>query len=318
MEILKYCSRIADSPFDNRKHIAPLVGSALVSAGSAIATNMLNRKNADYAFDKQKAYNNWLLAHQTQAQVADLRSAGLNPAFMNGSQLGNTPSPPSYDTPSFENPIDLSNLMMFGKVSADTRLTNAQAKAQELLNADKESKNKAIAHNYDEGVWSLNGQPISDDEANKLLVSGSTVLPDFSIRSISPDGAEGRLEGEKLLKRWDKEVSDIDVGKLHNQLETLITNGQISNPRVVQALQNLPYWTYKDIIEKVNNAVVSRENMKKEGKILDLNKAMIQLEYEIKRDSNLNQYIDKIFDGEFTMKDFTKLLVMSFVNLLKR
>lgn len=296
--------------------IPPLVGAA-ASIGSNIITNLANKSNADTSFQREKDYNNWLLHNETQMRVQDARKAGLNPAFMNGSQLGSSAGSPTYDTPQFQSPMDLGTAMMFGKTAADTRLTNAQAKAQELLNADKESKNQAIAHTYDEGVWILNGKFISDDEANKLIESGSTDLPDFSIRSIAPDGAEGRFQGEQLLKRWDKEVNDINVAKLHNQLETLVTNGQIQNPRVVQALQNLPYWTYKDLVQKVNNAVTSRENMKKQGNILDLNKAMLKLDYDIKRDSNLNQYIDKIFDGDFTIKDFTKLLVMSFVNLLK-
>ena len=128
MDILKYCSeRICDSPFDIRKHIAPLVGAALVSGASTLLTNEMNRANARYSFNKQKDYNNWLLGHQTQSEVADARMAGLNPAFMNGSQLGSAPSPPSYDTPEFENPFDLSNLMMFEKVAADTEMSKANA-----------------------------------------------------------------------------------------------------------------------------------------------------------------------------------------------
>lgn len=299
--------------------IPALIG-ALGAVGSTMLTNQANKANAESGYQMQKDYNQWLLAHQTQEHVKDARSAGLNPAFMNGSQLGSTPSPPAYTPPTYISPLDLSSAMMFGKVASDTRLTNAQARAQELLNADKESKNKAIAHSYDEGVWLLNGKPISDDEANKLMMSSDDTvnLPEFSMRNINPEGAEGRLEGEKLLKRWDKEVSDIDVAKLHNQLETMVTRGQITNPRVIQALQNMPYWTYKDLIEKVNNAVVSRANMKKEGEILDLNKVMIKLDTDIKRDSNLNQYIDKIKAGTFDRYDLLKVIVMGFVNLLRR
>lgn len=294
---------------------------AIASIGSGLLNNFANRENSKEAFEAQKDYSMWLLRNQTQERVKDLRSAGLNPAFMNGSQLGSAPPSPSYTPSVSQNPLDLGSAMMFGKTSADTRLTNAQAKAQELLNADKEAKNKVLAHQYDDSVWLLNGKPISEEEATKLLNTpssdGSVQMPEFSIIPAVSEGAEGRFNAEQALKRWDKETSDINVGMLHNELERLVTEGQINNPRVVQALQNMPYWTYKDIVQKVNNAVTSRENMKKQGKILDLNKAMIQLEYEIKRDSNLNQYIDKIFDGEFTMKDFTKLMVMSFVNLLK-
>lgn len=298
------------------KCVVPAIIGAAAAVGSSLLTNAANRSNAERSYQIQRDYNQWLLSHQTQEQVRDLRSAGLNPAFMNGSQLGNTPSPPAYDTPHFDSPLDLSSAMMFANNAANTRLTNAQARAQELLNADKEHKNRAIAHTYDEGVWLLDGKPISDVDANDLLSSGSTELPDFSIRSIAPDGAEGRFEGEKLLKRWDKEVSDINVQKLHNALETMVTNGQISNPRVVQSLQNMPYWSYKDIVEKVNNAVVNRLNMKKQGDILDIDKVTKQLEQDITRDSNLLQYVEKAFSGDFSLKDLAKLLVLGFLGAM--
>lgn len=299
--------------------IPALIG-ALGAIGSTMLTNQANKANSESGYQMQKDYNQWLLSHQTQEHVKDARSAGLNPAFMNGSQLGSTPSPPSYTPPTYNSPLDLSSAMIFGKTIADTRLTNAQARAQELANKDKESKNKVIADTYKEGVWTLDGKVISDDEANKIMMSSgdSVNLPEFSMQVLNPEGAEGRLEGEKLLKRWDKEVSDIDVGKLHNQLETMVTQGQITNPRVIQALQKMPYWTYKDLIEKVNNAVVSRANMNKQGDILDLNKVMIKLDTDIKRDSNLNQYIDKIKEGTFDRYDLLKVIVMGFVNLLRR
>lgn len=301
--------------------IPALIG-ALGAIGSTMLTNQANKANALQGYEMQKDYNNWLLSHQTQERVKDARSAGLNPAFMNGSQLGGTPSPPSYTPPTYNSPLDLSSAMMFGKVASDTRLTNAQARAQELANADKESKNKAIAHTYDDSVWFYNGKSISEDEANKIMLSGSVDdvhnLPDLRIIPAPSEGAEGRMQGEQLLKRWDKELSDIDVAKLHNELETMVTKGQITNPRVMQALQNMPYWTYKELINKVNNAFVQRENMKKQGEILDLNKVMTKLDIDIKRDSNLNQYIDKIKEGTFDRYDLLKVIVMGFVNLLRR
>ena len=184
--------------------IPALIG-ALGAIGSTMLTNHANKANALQGYEMQKDYNNWLLLHQTQERVKDARSAGLNPAFMNGSQLGGTPPPPSYTPPTYNSPLDLSSAMMFGKVASDTRLTNAQARAQELLNSDKESRNKAIADTYKEGVWIYNGKPISTDEANKIALSGSASgtidLPAFDIRSIAPDGAEGRLQGEQFLKR---------------------------------------------------------------------------------------------------------------------
>lgn len=291
--------------------------TTIASIGSGLLNNFANKENSKEAFEAQKDYSTWLLRNQTQERVKDLRSAGLNPAFMNGSQLGSSVPPSSYTPSVSQNPFDLGTAMMFGKTSADTRLTNAQAKAQELLNADKESKNKVLAHQYDSSVWMLDGQPISDDEAMRIMNSGSFddvhQIPEFSIIPAVSDGAEGRFNAEQALKRWNKESSDIDVGMLHNQLETMVTQGQISNPRVIQALQNMPYRQYKELVERISNLVTQRDNMKKQGAILDIERVTMQLEQDIQRDNNINQYIEKIFSGDFEIKDLCKVLVMAFL-----
>lgn len=135
MELLKYCSqRICDSPFDRRKHWIPAAIAAAASIGSALLTNKSNKDLAEKTYQQQQDYNNWLLRNQTQESVKDLRAAGLNPAFMNGAQMANTPSPPSYEVPQMQSPIDFGSAMLFGQIAAQTRKTNAEANAQELLN----------------------------------------------------------------------------------------------------------------------------------------------------------------------------------------
>lgn len=291
--------------------IPALIGAA-ATIGSSILTNEANKRNADYAFNREQAYNNWLMQNETQMRVRDLRAAGLNPAFMNGAQMGSSAGSPSYDTPHMLSPLDLSSAMMFGKVASDTRLTNAQAKAQELLNADKEAYNKEIGKSTSVSYTDSNNVPIND--LDKWTSEHPNEIPNqLVITQFGKDGASGKFDASQVMKRWDKEVSDIDVGKLHNQLETMVTKGQISNPRVIQALQNMPYWTYKDLIQKVNNAVVSRENMKKQGKILDITAVTAKLEQDMARDSNINQYIEKMFNGNFEIKDLCKVLVMAFL-----
>lgn len=328
MEIYKYLNlRIVDSPFDSRKHWVPAAIAAAASIGSAIISNNQNKKMASDAFNREKDYSTWLLRNQTQESVKDLRAAGLNPAFMNGSQLANTPSTPQYDTPSVQSPLDFGSALLFSQVAARTRKDNADAENQELLNEDKKKRNEVVAHEYDDGVWMLDGKPISEEEANRIMLSpGSDKnLPNFVIRPYPQKGAEGRLQGEQLLKRWDKEVSDINVSMLQNQLQEMVTKGQISNPNVLGALENMPYRVYGEIVAKIDNIVKDTlkkqsetTNLGKQGLILDVQKTLLDLEKQITEDSNIYQYINKIGDGSFTFNDALKVIVMGFVGLLQR
>ena len=235
MDILKFCSdRICDSPYDVRKKINPLVGSALVSGVSTLLTNEMNRANAQYSFNKQKEYNNWLLGHQTQAEVADARMAGLNPAFMNGSQLGSAPSPPSYDTPEFENPFDLSNLMMLGKVSADTEMSKAnaqylseQAEGLRIENERKKVEDKEVADYLNESV--------SFADVDKYLQEHGE-LPSTVI--IGSKGATGRLSAKQRIKQYEAQVQDVSITAVRNEFESMVTNAQISNPKVMAAIDS--------------------------------------------------------------------------------
>ena len=328
MEIFKYCSqRICDSPFDNRKHWIPAAIAAAASIGSALLTNKSNKDLSNQTYQKQQEYNNWLLRNQTQESVRDLRSAGLNPAFMNGAQMANTPAPPSYDTPEMKNPLDLQTAMMFSNLVAQTRKINAEAENQELLNADKVKKNEVLAHEYDDSVWMLDGKPISEEEANRIMMSSGNDknLPNFVIRPYPSKGAEGRLQAEQILKRWDKEISDINVSMLQNQLQDMVTKGQISDPNVLKALQDMPYRLYSELLAKTENVVkdtlkIQSEttNLGKQGLILDIQKAILDLEKQITEDSNIYQYINKIGSGTFTLVDALKVVVMGFVGLIQR
>lgn len=309
MVIFKYCSgRICDSPFDSRKHIAPLVGAALISGASTLLSNEMNRANAQYSFDKQKEYNNWLLGHQTQEEVADLRKAGLNPAFMNGSQLGSAPSPPSYDTPEFENPFDLSNLMMFGKLSADTEMSranaqymNEQAEGLRIENERKKAEDSEVSDYLNENVT-------FGDVDEYLKIHGE--LP--STITIGSKGATGRLSAKQRIKQYEAQVQDVSINAVRNEFESMVTNAQISNPKIMAAIEDMPYRSWVALVHQTANVMANTSNLVKEGELLDIEKVTAQLEQDIQRDSNIYQYVDKMFSGDFEWKDLAKVAVMMF------
>lgn len=301
---------------------------AIAAAGSLLSTvltNRENKKNAKEGFEMQKDYSNWLLRNQTQESVKDLRAAGLNPAFMNGSQLSNTPSQPQYDVPNSQSPFDFGTSLMLGQALANARKANADAEAQELLNEDKKVKNKVLAHHYDDAAWMLDGKPISDEEATRLLNSPDGKLPDFVMLPSPSKGSEGRMQGEQLLKRWDKELSDISLAQVSNQLNEMVAKGKIQNPEVLQALENMPYRIYKDLLAKTEVSVkealkLSSESSKlnKEVSILDTEKLIKDLEYKIMKDTNIYDYIDKAFNGSLTLKDTVKAVVLGFIGVIQR
>ena len=107
----------------------PWIPSAIAAGASVVSsvmTNNANKNAAQNAFNQERDYSRWLLRNQTQEKVRDLRSAGLNPAFMNGSQLGAAPPSPTYSPPSFGAPADLSTAIL-GGMRVDAEVNNIKA-----------------------------------------------------------------------------------------------------------------------------------------------------------------------------------------------
>lgn len=133
MELLKYVNRsdFLTCPYDdNRKFVVPAIIGAVGAIAASQIANYNNSANSALAYNRQVEYNNWLLRHQQQMKVQDMRSAGLNPAFANGSQLGATPPPPSYQVlPS--QPMDFNNLFLLGKQLAETKNLENDSKKKE-------------------------------------------------------------------------------------------------------------------------------------------------------------------------------------------
>ncbi len=118
-------------PFDDRrKFIVPAIIGAVGAIAASQLSNYQNSENAALAYNRQVAYNNWLLGHQQQLKVRDMRSGGLNPAFANGSQLGATPPPPSYQVVPSQ-PMDFNNLFLLGKQLAETKNLETDSKKKE-------------------------------------------------------------------------------------------------------------------------------------------------------------------------------------------
>lgn len=122
------------------------VASQIQGIANQIGQEKENQRARDYnSIEAQKArdYNTWLLQNETQLKAQDARSAGLNPAFMNGAVLSNTPSPGNSPTsPSTTMPIDpqmiLSNRLLAAQtenVEAMTSKVNSETEQNKIRNS---------------------------------------------------------------------------------------------------------------------------------------------------------------------------------------
>lgn len=121
------------------------VSSSIDSLNNMIMQKKENQKARDFnskEAQKSRDYNTWLLENQTQLKSRDARSAGLNPAFMNGSVLGATPTPSSSpSSPSGIYPMhtDLLNNELLraqiGNVDAMTDKVNTEVEHNNIENS---------------------------------------------------------------------------------------------------------------------------------------------------------------------------------------
>ena len=193
-----------------QKNWIPAAIAAAGSIASTILSNKMSKDNARDAYNAQKDYSQWLLRNQTQESVKDLRAAGLNPAFMNGAQLANTPDQPQYDVPNVQSPIDFGSAMMFAQVGAqtenlqassekarqDAQLVHEQAEALKIENARKRVEDKNAAE------YLQSKQDYSNIE--EWLKLHPNELPDMV--AINVAGASGALSAKQRIKEYERAV----------------------------------------------------------------------------------------------------------------
>lgn len=355
--------RIVDSPHISKKLIWAAAIPAAVSLFSTLynATEQGNSNAINRGFNAQEAaknrefiaqesatqrqfnsneaqiardYNNWLLSNQTQMKVQDMRSAGLNPAFLNGSVLGSTPSPsvaastsiPSGSAASSSasqiSPVSVdlpgaiqtySNFMLS---KAQARKDNAQAKALEIENKRKQREDQVYASMYSSSsaLDPRTGEVI--DNINQWITDNPDMIPDYV--KLSSEGSKGTFQAHRDLNQFNKEVSDVRLDLLRNKLMETATNMQLSDPSVIAAIAQLPKETLANLQAMTKKALEDAEYVKENKAYVSSQKAYVDLQKKITEDSNIMPYLDKAFNGDFSVKDFAKVLVLSMIGLWSR
>lgn len=317
-----YMFILPDYCFDCVHSIIPSIISAAAVLGGTLYANEANKANSQRAFDAEKDYSRWLLANGMQEKVKDMRAAGLNPAFENGSQLGASPSAPSYNNAQMEKP-DFTNSLLWSRQLSDIQLQDAQksdlqqsAEQKRLDNERQQIENARMRSEDKNAAQYLRENAIDFETLNDWFETHPNELPEAI--AISDVGATGALSAKQKIAEYERIVQDVDVQEFRNRLEKIVLNGQISDPKVIQAMENMPLYAYRELIAKTRNVLQSTKNLEKEGAILDIRRVTEQLEQDITRDSNINQYVNKAFSGDFSMSDFVKLLIRAFSGAMTR
>ena len=175
------------------------------------ANKNINQQQIEYAreaFEKEKDYNNFLLNNQRQMQMQDSKLAGVNPAFVNGSQLGGVSNPAKMEVPSqipMNYNADYSGISQ-GAQSAlnfflQKKLVNAQTQNLEADSYKKlaETDRQLIENQWlpllKEGEWKL--------QTSTLAVNGSVVFKNDEERKLF---GQQILESSKRMESIDENI----------------------------------------------------------------------------------------------------------------
>lgn len=184
------------------------VASGIQNLSNQIGQDKENDKAREYNSEeavKSRDYNTWLLKNQVQLKAKDYRQAGLNPAFMNGSILGATPSPSASPTsPNTVYTPDPNYLLSSKLLESEVKKTEAEAEKTTV-----ETDKTKIETQYLPAL--LQSQIKLNDSHFELNVSGAHL-----------NDEEAKEVGERCAK-MQTECAEIDarMNMMHREAQIL-------------------------------------------------------------------------------------------------
>lgn len=223
------------------------VASQIQGIANQIGQEKENQRARDYnSKEAQKArdYNTWLLQNETQLKAQDARSAGLNPAFMNGAVLSNTPSPANSPTsPSSTMPIDPQLILSNRLLAAQTE--NVEAMTSKV---NSETEQNKIRNNYLPQL--LQNEIRLSSSHIDLNVSGAHLNNSQAVQCsqwISESEMRiGQIVGNLNIMRKQVDLMSLDekIKRVEAQFKSQEMQAVINN---LQASANLSYTQANDI-----------------------------------------------------------------------
>lgn len=221
----------------------PILGGALIGAGSSIVSNLFGRKNASDANDAASAASaaQWQReygAYKTRYQdtMSDMRSAGLNPilAASGGFNVGSGPSASkaqTFQAPAVSYDAASSALALSQRKKVDAE-TQTETNKQDLLkNQANESLEKAKSERARQGLMTeqenLAAATIFQVEANVNKLAAE-------VERIQSQTSLNKQQKNNLLTAKDKMAKEID--KIGAQLAQLQNTSDVYKHPIGQYL----------------------------------------------------------------------------------
>lgn len=294
---------------------------ALITAGAMVANTLMQKSENNKArsynsaeAEKARDYSSYLLNNQTKMKVADMRQAGLNPAFENGSVLGSTPSVPSSpSSPNTMQPLDPMALSNIALMASEVKKNNADAEAQEIENRRKRVEDTTHNTTYFDPETNMEIGDLSS-----WLHEHPDKFPDMVRLAPHSEGATGRFNARKAQNEFRKEVSETNVKVVKNALDEMVANEQIKDPLVVLSLARLPQGTFDKIVQETKTLMSQSKYYDAASGKFKAEEALTALETKLKNDMNIMPYIDKVFDGKFEAKDLAKVIMLGVMALFNK
>ena len=289
-----------------------IIPAAITAGGAllgAIVNNRMNQDNAAHAFNQEKDYSSWLLNNQTQAKVKDMRSAGLNPAFENGSQLGATPSSPSYNAPQVSMP-DLSNAILAG-----AQYENMKANADNLK---EDTETKRINNSYlpalKENEIALAGSQID------LNVSGAN-LNDAKAKEVAQAISESESRIAKMVGEMNIMRKQVDILTQEDKIKTIEASMKSEEMKAIianlRASAKLSETQANDIVNTFAHRIL---NLDTQSNLQSAAKALVswqshsaRLQFHLDKDYSEPERIVGIVQGATTALEGVGNTVMNFL-----
>lgn len=255
--------------------IAALIGAAASLAGGYLAarsqqkqnrTNLKNSKSLiDYQNNATKDLTTWNNTNSFVQQKSGLVNAGLNPQSLSGSSAGSVSQSSSANVNYQAPQLDMSGVANAVLSAAQNRMTNAQARQQELQNeiledqidAAKKYSQRNKGYMIDNEFHALS-DPKTDALVEKYKSEHKGELPELFIPSERKSVAAYTTDSDIKTASANAEsasnnakATQLNVSKF--KLESIIAEKQMNNPLLLDSLANMQLQQYNQLTEQVES-----------------------------------------------------------------
>lgn len=243
-----------------------MVASQIQSLANQIGQDKENQKAREYnsqEAQKSRDYNTWLLQNETQLKARDARSAGLNPAFLNGSVLSNTPSPTTAPTsPNTFYPIDPQMVLSNDLLRAQAQNVDAQTNK-----VKEETERQKIENQY-----------LGDLMQSNIKLNGSNIELNVANTNLS------RKQAEEVSQAIGE--SEIRIGKMVGEMNVMRKQVDImTEEQKIKQIEAL--WKEREIQATIYNLESSAELSRTQAN--DIVKSFVYRMYGLTTQAELNE-----------------------------